>query len=145
MEEIVNRAVEDKDIIDRLLELDISSVPEKTVMIGRFGLPIRIKGLSGKQFYNARSLSRRDTRKNGKTTDTRYDDEAFNVSLVVSGTVSPNWGDRKLLDKYGASGPEEVVKKVFLAGELITLADEIMSLSGFSDDGGSGIDEIKNG
>jgi len=66
--------------------------------------------------------------------------EQFNTALIAAATVAPNWGDAKLLAKYNASGPEEVVKRVLLAGELDALGDVVLDLSGFNTE----LDEVKN-
>jgi len=70
----------------------------------------------------------------------RLEEELFNVSLIAASTPTPNWGDAKLLAKYEASGPEEVIKRLLLAGELSALGDVVLDLSGFNTE----LEDVKN-
>jgi hypothetical protein len=127
----------EEQILQRLLDAD--TVPERTVKLERLGIPIRLRGLTGKQVYAIRERCTDRQNKRGQVTE-RLDMEQFNTALIAAATVAPNWGDAKLLAKYNASGPEEVVKRVLLAGELDALGDVVLDLSGFNTE----LDEVKN-
>lgn len=53
---------------------------------------------------------------------------------VVEGVKEPNLRDKQLLAHFNASTPKELVKKLFLAGEIADLYTEIMELSGYVTD-----------
>jgi Phage XkdN-like tail assembly chaperone protein, TAC len=127
----------DEQILQRLLDAD--TVPERTVRIERLGTPIKLRGLTGKQVYNIRERCTDRKEKRGQTTE-RLDEEQFNTSLIAASTISPNWGDPKLLAKFNASSGEEVIKRILLAGELSALGDVVLDLSGFNTE----LHEVKN-
>ena len=68
------------------------------------------------------------------------DEEAFNGALIAAATVKPNWGDPKLTAKFRASGPEEVIKRLLLAGEIAQLGDLVLEISEFNTE----LEEVKN-
>lgn len=53
------------------------------------------------------------------------------VDIVLAGTVSPNLRDPRLLQQYGVPTPVELVKAIFLPGELAEMAARIERLTGF--------------
>lgn len=124
------------EIINRLLA---SEIPEKTVSIVRLGIPVTLKGLTGKEVFALRERCTERNKVKGREVS-RLDEEAFNVGLLALATVSPNWGNSALLQKFNASGKEEVIKRLLLAGELATLGDVVLDLSGFNEE----LDEVKN-
>lgn len=127
----------DEQILQKLLEVD--QLPEKTVNLPRIGIPIILRGLTGKQVFALRERCTERSERRGAKTD-RLDEEQFNVALIFAATVSPNWGDSRLLTKYQGSSGEEVIKRLLLAGELSALGDEVLDLSGFN----VSLDEVKN-
>ena len=127
----------EEQVLQRLLDAD--TIPERTVKLERLGIPIKLRGLTGKQVYAIRDRCTERQNKRGQVSE-RLDTEQFNSALIAAATVSPNWGDPKLLAKYNASGPEEVIKRVLLAGELDALGDVVLDLSGFYTE----LEDIKN-
>lgn len=130
-------SMNEEQILQRLLEAD--TVPEKTVKLERLGIPVTLRGLTGKQVFSIRERCTERKERKGRVTE-RLDEEQFNTALVAAATVLPNWGNSKLLAKYSASGPEEVIKRILLAGELSALGDVVLDLSGFNTD----LEDVKN-
>lgn len=130
-------SMNEEQILQRLLEAD--TVPEKTVKLERLGIPVTLRGLTGKQVFSIRERCTERKERKGRFTE-RLDEEQFNTALIAAATVKPNWGDSKLLAKYSASGPEEVIKRILLAGELSALGDVVLDLSGFNTD----LEDVKN-
>lgn len=130
-------SMNEEQILQRLLEAD--TVPEKTVKLERLGIPVTLRGLTGKQVFSIRERCTERKERKGRFTE-RLDEEQFNTALIATATVKPNWGDSKLLAKYSASGPEEVIKRILLAGELSALGDVVLDLSGFNTD----LEDVKN-
>lgn len=127
----------EEQVLQRLLNAD--TIPERTVTIPRLGIPVTLRGLTGKQVYTIREKCTERKEKRGKVME-RIDEERFNVSLIVTATVKPEWGNAKLLEKFKASSGEEVVKRILLAGEIDALGDVVLDLSGFNTD----LSDIKN-
>lgn len=126
---------------DQMLQrlLDADALPERTVKMERLGIPVKLRGLTGKQVFSIRERSTERKEKRGQTVE-RLDEELFNVSLIAASTISPNWGSPQLLTKYSASGAEEVIKRILLAGELSALGDVVLDLSGFNTE----LEDVKN-
>ncbi|HOV80756.1 MAG TPA: hypothetical protein PK728_11745 [Bacillota bacterium] len=127
----------EEQILQRLLDAD--TVPEKTVKLERLGIPVTLRGLTGKQVFSIRERCTERKERRGQVTE-RLDEEQFNCALIAAATVKPNWGDQKLLAKFQASGPEEVIKRILLAGELAALGDAVLDLSGFNTE----LEDVKN-
>jgi hypothetical protein len=58
-------------------------------------------------------------------------DGGFDLLIVLAGTVSPKFKDQKLLDKYNAPTPAELLKDMLLPGEIANLSEEILHLCGY--------------
>lgn len=129
--------VTEEQILQRLLEAD--TVPERTVLIPRLNIPVTLKGLTGKQVFTIRERCSERNERRGRVTE-RLDEEQFNVALIATATVKPDWGNQKLVSKFNASGPEEVIKRIFLAGELSALSNMVLDLSGFN----ISLEDVKN-
>ncbi|QJD86715.1 phage tail assembly chaperone [Cohnella herbarum] len=127
----------DEQVLQRLLDAD--KLPERAVRLERLDIPVKLRGLTGKQVFNIRERCTERKEKRGQTI-TRLDEELFNVSLIAASTISPNWGNPQLLDKFSASGAEEVIKRILLAGELSALGDIVLDLSGFNTE----LEDVKN-
>lgn len=128
------------EIINKLLEP--TEVPERTYMIDRLGIPVTLKGLSERGIQRIRRECTVERKHRGQRTK-ELNEEEFNAALIEAATVSPNWGDKRLLSSLKLSSGREVIKRRLLAGEMMALADKVMELSGF-DDELEEIDNIKN-
>ena len=127
----------EEEILQRMLSVD--AAPERTVSLKRIGIPVTIKGLTGKQVFTIRERCTITVKeKRGRSRE--LDEEAFNGALIAAATVKPNWGDPKLLAKFRASSPEEVIKRLLLAGEIAQLGDLVLDLAEFNTE----LEEIKN-
>ena len=127
----------DDQVLQKLLAAD--TVPEKTVAMPRLGIPVTIKALTGKQVYSIRERCTITSQTKRGSVD-KLDNEQFNCALIVAATVKPNWSDSNLVSKFSASGPEEVIKRLLLAGELTQLSDAVLDLSGYNTE----LEEVKN-
>jgi len=127
----------DEQVLQRLLDAD--TLPERTVRLERMDIPVKLRGLTGKQVFSIRERCTERKERRGQTIE-KLDEELFNVSLIAASTLSPNWGNSQLLSKFSASGPEEVIKRILLAGELSALGDVVLDLSGFNTE----LEDVKN-
>ena len=53
------------------------------------------------------------------------------VLTLIEGVVEPSMKDERLLGYFGVVTPKELVKKLFLAGEIAELSNVITELSGY--------------
>ncbi len=127
----------EEQILQKLLDAD--TVPERTVNLPRLGIPVTLRGLTSKEVFVLRERCTHRKEKRGQVIE-RLDEEEFNAALIAAATVKPNFADQKLLAKYKASGPEEVIKRVLLAGEMAALGDVVLELSGFDVE----LEDVKN-
>jgi len=127
----------EEQILQRLLGAD--TLPERAVRLERLDIPVKLRGLTGKQVFSIRERCTERKEKRGQTIS-HMDEEMFNVSLIAASTVSPNWGNPQLLTKFSASSAEEVIKRILLAGELSALGDVVLDLSGFNTE----LEDVKN-
>lgn len=70
----------------------------------------------------------------------RCHEEDSDIYFVLEGMVEPNLRDPELKKKYGVAGYDELVKAIFLPGEITRISTQIVALSGFRKDT---IEEIK--
>lgn len=129
------KGLSEEETLQRLIK---TVVPERTAVISRLEVPVTLRGLTGEEVFSIQARCTSHEERGGRVVE-RLDQERFNAALVVAATVRPNWGDPKLLERYGATGPEEVVEKLLLAGELAALADAVLDLSGFN----AALEEVK--
>lgn len=112
-----------------------------TVPIKRLGEDFTIKALTGDDIDKIRDQATYPV-KNGKKTELKVNEEEVARLLIVKSVVDPNFADDSLLTHFGASDEGECVQKALLAGEITTLQNAIMTLSGFDDE--EEIEEAKN-
>ena len=70
-----------------------------------------------------------------------FNSERFSKSLIVAGTVEPDFRAKEMCDAYGVLDPLMVPAKMLLTGEYAKLGDAIATLSGLDD---SPEEEAKN-
>lgn len=70
----------------------------------------------------------------------RCHEEDSEVYSLLEGMVEPSLKNPELLRKYKVSGYDELVKAIFLPGEITRISTQIVALSGFRKDT---IEEIK--
>lgn len=62
------------------------------------------------------------------------------IQIVLEGVKSPNLRDSRLLERYGCATPAELVKAIFLPGEIDELSRAVEKLCGYRQ---SMLEEIK--
>ncbi|NPV52219.1 MAG: hypothetical protein HPY71_01695 [Firmicutes bacterium] len=129
----------DEQILERLLNAD--RVPQRTLFLKRLGIPLTLQALTTKQIYAIRERCTQVIKgKRGTPDREEVDTRLFTVRVALASIVKPRFDDARLLEKYQASGPEEVIQRILLAGELDQIFAETLALSGFDED----LEELKN-
>lgn len=119
------------DALQALLSANLEI--EQDVFIKRLNVNFRIKAISTKELEKAREQCTHVSGK-GSRKETIVDEARLNAVLAVKFCVSPDFGDKALLAKYGAANAVECVGKALLPGELAKINEAGTTLSGFGDD-----------
>lgn len=104
----------------------------QTVTIKRLGADFTIKALIGEDIDAIHAQATR-TVKNGKKMEQTVNENEAKRLLIAKGTVEPDFTNADLLKHFGAIEAGECVQKALLAGEIATLQQAILELSGFGD------------
>ena len=121
-----------EDILDILIKSEKRKLPEKEIKLKRLSKEIgkdiifKIKALPFDEVADITSMS-----------------DNMRVQIVLSGVINPNLKSTALMDKYGVPTPEDVVKKMFLAGEIDDISREIEKLSGYRESTVETLAEVK--
>lgn len=104
-----------------LLNLDPPKLPEKEIKIKRLtklcgaDVSFKIRALPYSRVADVRRVAGDD----------------MSIDIILAGVVSPDFKDGRLLAKYKAVTPAELVKAMLLPGEIEDVSREIEKLSGF--------------
>lgn len=109
------------NVLDLLLKAKIDRPPEKSIRSSRLS-----RELGQPVVFKIRAVGY------GKVTELK-DQEDVELRLVLAGLAEPDLKDSRLLEKYGAPTPMELLRdmRFLLPGEVTELAREIEKLSGF--------------
>ncbi len=130
--------------LDMLLSIDperANKRPTKKIEISRLsklaGAPVlfTIQALDIDEAYEITGMA---------TKEDHYSSKEASLFIVLAGVIDPNLKDKKLLEKFSAATPKELVKKLLLSGEITGLSDKIGDLSGLDSNGGQDEEAIKN-
>lgn len=127
--------------LQALLGAKLATEITDTVPIKRLNADFTIKALTGEDIDKIREQATYPV-KNGKKTELKVNEEEVARLLIVKSVVDPNFADASLLEHFGSSDSGECVQKALLAGEITSLQNAIMTLSGFDDE--EEIEEVKN-
>lgn len=75
----------------------------------------------------------------GKEVDLNMNE--MQIFTILEGVKEPNLKDKELRAKFKAPTPKELVRKLFLSGEITKLYQVVSELSGYNDEA---IQEVKN-
>ena len=136
------------NVLDLLLGADIGEIklPTKEVEITRlsdlYGSPFVLKcqALSPEKYEEVQDMA---VSIKGKDVD--LDTSQLQLFTVMEGVVDANgkpmFKNKDLMQKFKAPSPKELVRKILLSGEIVSVYTEIAKLSGFGD---GAVKEVKN-
>ncbi|QAS52375.1 hypothetical protein HLI_09085 [Halobacillus litoralis] len=136
---LTNKSVNEKSVLDRLFAAsEEASIPKRKVTIDRIDLSFLMSGLREGEIEK---LEKRFTNVKRVRGEEKHDldTKRFNRALVaaatkaIGGDEKMKWDHPDMLSTFKASGAEQVVKRVLLAGEINQLADVVLDLSGYYD------------
>lgn len=124
-------------IIDKLLQMDsakLTEMPTKEIEIQRLteimGEPFKIKcqAIDGERYADIQRSAVDLNKKGGIKNLNLFD---MQVLTVIDGIVEPSMKDSKLIKHFGCATPKDMVKKLFLAGEIAEISNVVTELSGY--------------
>lgn len=136
--------------LEKLLKADaekITEKPKKTIEIKRLSkvlgskFEITVEALDADLLAEI-SESHTEYSKTGKVKST--DNFGIGVETILNGVVEPNLRDKELLNHFGCTTPSDLVKKLFLAGEMGLIANTISELCGVETSQSEIDEEVKN-
>ena len=77
------------------------------------------------------------------TVEEKLDGSEFDAGLIVAATTNFDWKSQQLLDHHKASDGKQLIRKLLLAGEISSVTDKIMEVSGYNNELEE-IEDIKN-
>ncbi|HLN61744.1 MAG TPA: hypothetical protein VK464_09350 [Symbiobacteriaceae bacterium] len=140
-ETVSSTAIQTMDPLEALLSVDVV-VPEDEVFIKRLNTYFKVKAPTAREYKALTDRSVRETGK-GKNRTRNLELDKFQKLLVYTFTVNPDLSNPKLMERYGALAPEDVVEKALLPGEIDRLAERILELGGFGEEDDL-VDDAKN-
>lgn len=132
-------------LVDKLLQIDTAKIkmPEKEIEMKRLSkllgekVVFKVRAIDGQRYADIQRLAI-DISNKGNVKD--IDMYKLQVLTIIEGVVDPNLKDKRLLEHFNCATPEELVKKLLLAGEITDLYNEITALSGYETE----VEDIKN-
>ena len=120
----------------------VDNVTEQLVVSERLKeFPFTIRAMTGPE-YNGYQNACIENANNPKKRS--FNTKKFNEMVITNHTVEPNFKDSAWLQEMNVLEPSKLLGKTLLAGEIQTLSDAIMTLSGFGLDPNEEIEEVKN-
>ena len=124
-------------LIDKLLQMDKAKLmemptkevemPRLTEMLGET-FNVKCKAIDGERYADIQRSAIDLNKKGGLRNINLYE---MQVLTVIDGVVEPSMKDQRLLAYFGCATPKDLVKKLFLAGEIAELSNVITELSGY--------------
>lgn len=126
--------------LEQFLSLpDIDSLTKEIVVSERIG-KVTIKAMNTDEYKDCMNKCKSKTTKKG----TDFDIAKFNLLVTTSQTVKPDFNNAEFLHKTNCASGTEFVRKKLLVGEIATIANEVLKLSGFDSDINEDVEEAKN-
>jgi len=122
--------MEQNNTLDLLLKMDVPDAPKKELKQKRLSKECKADVIFTIQGLSYRVAEIRES----------HSGEDMAVFTVLAGVKSPDLKSLELRGKYGADTPAELIKRMFLPGEIEDLSREIEKLSGYRIDT---LEEIK--
>lgn len=139
------------NLVDVLLNADVSKILKeetKRIEIERLSnvlgkkFEIEIKPIPAKRYTEIQSIS---VDVDSKTKNTNVNLYKMQMLTLCDGIKTPNFADENLLKHFNALTPMDLFNKLFLAGEIADISNEIGKLSGYDNKKNKkDIEEVKN-
>jgi len=118
-----------ENLVQYLAQNQVEGVIEEVRISGRLkDFTFKVKPINQSQFNHYQRIA---TTIGKKGQVNKFDNGKFNELVIINHVVEPNFRSTEVLDTVNAKTPEEYINKVFLAGEIVQLGEQISEISGF--------------
>lgn len=125
-----------------LLQSDVSSLTKTMELGGRMaGHPITIKALDGEKYNSFQQLCIENPNSAKKR---RFNTKRFHELVCIECLIDPNLKDADFIQAAGVPDSTRLLYRCFLAGEIASIAENVLKLSGFDQDVEEEMEEVKN-
>lgn len=125
-----------------LLQTDVTDLKKTFELGGRMaGHPVTIKALDGDKYSSFQQLCIENPNSAKKR---RFNTKRFHELICVECLVEPNLKDAEFIKAAGVPDSTRLLYRCFLAGEIATIAENVLKLSGFDQDVEEEMEEAKN-
>ena len=126
------------NMVDRLLKADVvnklAERPTKKVKMERlsklfgFDFVITLRAIDPERYADIQKMVVDFT--NGNADD--VDIYRMQTQTLLAGIADPDFKNKELMEKFGAILPADIIRKLFLAGEIADLTAQITELNGYT-------------
>lgn len=126
------------NMVDRLLKADVvnklAERPQKKVKMERlsklfgFDFIITLRAIDPERYADIQKMAADFT--NGSADN--IDIYQMQTQTLLAGIADPDLKNKELLEKFGAVLPGDIIRKLFLAGEIADLTAQITELNGYT-------------
>lgn len=126
------------NMVDRLLKADVvnklAERPTKKVKMERlsklfgFDFIITLRAIDPERYADIQKMAVDFT--NGNADD--VDIYQMQTQTLLAGIADPDFKNKELMEKFGAVLPGDIIRKLFLAGEIADLTAQITELNGYT-------------
>lgn len=102
----------------------------KEIYVARLKTHFTVKALSNEDMRKIGERATVSDGKGGKQTD----NDVFNGLVIAKGCFDPNFNDKALKERYGATDEADCVIRALLPGEMAKVLQAILDLSGFGNE-----------
>jgi hypothetical protein len=126
------------NMVDKLLKADVvnklAERPTKKVKMERlsklfsFDFVITLRAIDPERYADIQKMAVDFT--NGNADD--VDIYRMQTQTLLAGIADPDFKNKELMEKFGAVLPGDIIRKLFLAGEIADLTAQITELNGYT-------------
>lgn len=126
------------NMVDRLLKADVvnklAERPTKKVKMERlsklfgFDFVITLRAIDPERYADIQKMAVDFT--NGNADD--VDIYRMQTQTLLAGIADPDFKNKELMENFGATLPTDIIRKLFLAGEIADLTAQITELNGYT-------------
>lgn len=125
-----------------LTQNSVDNLTEQINLGGRLkDFPITIKAMTGDQYNQFQQMCIENPNSPKKR---RFNTKKFNELIVINCTQDPNFKDPEWMKESACADAASLMYKSLLAGEITTIAENVLKLSGFERDVEEEMEEVKN-
>jgi hypothetical protein len=120
------------NMVDRLLKADVvnklAERPTKKVKMERLSKLFGFRAIDPERYADIQKMAVDFT--NGSVDN--MDIYQIQTQTLLAGIADPDFKNKELMEKFGVALPADIIRKLFLAGEIADLTAQITELNGYT-------------